>query len=355
MLRILIVDDDRNLCQCLQKLIDWTGLNCQDPDIAYNGAIAWEMIDNQHYDLIICDLNMPVIGGAELCRMVKEKYPDTDIVFLSAHEDFEIARKAIQYGVVDYILKPVNRESLETLERIIKNTASGKAGQRWISQLFAGAYNEIIFNAIYEQDADFIKKLFEDMPTKDCVSVLNICIYLLRILYDYLCLLHESKDNVAYEAMYRKWCSDLNDLATVKERIAFVMRLYQEKVFQSDAESEAHLLVRRIKYLVKENYSRAECNVTWIAEQLHMSSAYVGRIFGKHVGVGLTEYILDCRIKQACRLLCGEEASINEVAAQIGYTDPNYFSKVFRNKLQMTPSEYRRKHAHIGQNSNHGE
>jgi len=355
MLRILIVDDDRNLCQCLLKLINWSELDCKEPAIAYNGAIAWEMINKQHYDLIICDLNMPVIGGAELCRMIKEKYPDTDTVFLSAHEDFEIARQALQYGVADYILKPINRKSLDNLKRIIQNTASGKAGQRWISQLFAGAYNEIIFNAIYEQDAELIKKLFEDMPTKDGVSVLNICIYLLRILYDYMCLLHESKENVAYEAMYRKWCSYLNELDTVKERISFVIRLYQEKIFQSDAESEAHLLVRRIKYLVKENYSRADCNVTWIAEQLHMSPAYVGRIFGKHMDVGLTEYILDCRMKQACSLLSKEEASVNEVATQIGYMDPNYFSKVFRNKLQMTPSEYRRKHAHIGQNYNGGE
>ena len=124
MRKILIVDDDRNFCRCLEKLINWAELGCYEPVVAYNGVLGWEQIEKQLFDLVICDLNMPIMGGAELCSKIKAKYPDIAIVFVSAYANFEVARKAMQFGVKDYILKPINSECLESLKRIVQTITS---------------------------------------------------------------------------------------------------------------------------------------------------------------------------------------------------------------------------------------
>ena len=108
-------------------------------------------------------------------------------------------------------------------------------------------------------------------------------------------------------------------------------------------ENEVEYTVQRIRKLAEEHFADSKCNVAWIAEKLHMTSGYVGRIFNRSTGIGLMEYITEQRMKEACRLLSEEYVSVSKIAEQVGYTDANYFTKAFRNKIGMSPSEYRKK------------
>lgn len=117
--KVLIVDDDRKICRCLQQLIDWKSIHCLSPKIAYDGLTALEMIREENPDIIITDLRMPIINGSALCEEVYKLYTGIDMIFFSAYEDFQSAQMAIRYGVSDYILKPINGESLDSIQKII--------------------------------------------------------------------------------------------------------------------------------------------------------------------------------------------------------------------------------------------
>ncbi|MBQ7838867.1 MAG: helix-turn-helix transcriptional regulator, partial [Lachnospiraceae bacterium] len=140
-----------------------------------------------------------------------------------------------------------------------------------------------------------------------------------------------------------KWCNELIKIHGGEERVDYVAALYRKEIEDGHVESEVNQIVRRIKQIVEENYARPECNVAWIADKVHMTSGYIGRIFKKYSGIGLMEYTTELRLKQACTFLKTENCSIAEVAQKVGYADSNYFTKLFRNKLGMSPSEYRRK------------
>ena len=113
MFTVYIVDDDRNLCRCLEQLIPWKEYGYYTPLVCHQGEEALEKMKRRPPDLLITDLKMPVMGGAELCVKVRERFgTEVDVIFLSAYEDFTTARLAIVHGVKDYILKPLEPDNL---------------------------------------------------------------------------------------------------------------------------------------------------------------------------------------------------------------------------------------------------
>ena len=343
MLNILIVDDDKNLCECLLNLMPWAEMDCGTPFVAYNGLEAWELLQQEKIDFIICDLKMPIMEGIELCRLIRENGMKIQMVFLSAYEDFSIARQALQYGVTDYILKPINRESLENLEKIVRNVSRSKVKKILTSKFFDETYNKEIFDAISNQDTEFIQKMFENMKELDEPDVLNAEISLLYILYDYLCMMNRGVERSVYDALLKKWRTDIVKLKNKEEKIDYIYSKYQTELDQRVAETDVEQTVREIKRLAEENYSNSDCNVAWIADRLYMTSSYIGRIFNRSMGIGLMEYLTECRMKKACLLLAENQLSVTKIAERVGYTDANYFTKAFRNKIGLSPSEYRRK------------
>ena len=79
---------------------------------ADNGKAGIELIQEVHPDIVILDMQMPIMGGKELLPYLAESYPDMPLIVISGYRDFEYARSAVQLGALDYLLKPINREEL---------------------------------------------------------------------------------------------------------------------------------------------------------------------------------------------------------------------------------------------------
>ena len=107
MYRILIVDDERIEREGIKYLI---GREKGDYEIceASNGKQALDVLHSKKVDLLMTDIRMPHMDGLELSRKAREEYSDLQIVIFSGYSDFEYARLAIKYGVLGYVLKPVN-------------------------------------------------------------------------------------------------------------------------------------------------------------------------------------------------------------------------------------------------------
>ncbi len=113
MIKVMIVDDEPFIRQGLRILINWEQLGFSICSEAANGKEALELMSDLEYDLIITDIKMPNMNGLELIEHTWEKISKhTRFILLSGFYEFEYARKAIKYGVVDYVLKPVQKEEL---------------------------------------------------------------------------------------------------------------------------------------------------------------------------------------------------------------------------------------------------
>lgn len=110
--RVLLVDDESHITRNLEKVIPWEMLGLTVGGTAKNGVEALELMELESYDLLLCDIRMPVMDGLELVRHIREKDMPCEIIMLTGYQDFAYTRTAIQFGVNDYILKPIPYDEL---------------------------------------------------------------------------------------------------------------------------------------------------------------------------------------------------------------------------------------------------
>lgn len=91
---------------------------------------------------------------------------------------------------------------------------------------------------------------------------------------------------------------------------------------------------------IQKHYDK-ELTVENLAHMCGISTSYLSHLFHMQLGKSINNYLCDYRITQSCALLRHSQLSISEIAKKVGYCDPNYFSRVFKQRKQITPSEYR--------------
>lgn len=112
MYKVLIIDDEEPLREAIRILGDWKGLGVSEVLEATDGKVGLAMLAEHKIDLAMVDMKMPELNGMELLQIIERDYPDLLTIVISGYNDFEYTRQAIRSKVVDYLLKPVNRQDL---------------------------------------------------------------------------------------------------------------------------------------------------------------------------------------------------------------------------------------------------
>ena len=99
MYKVMLVDDERLILQGILNIIDWEKLDMEVIYIAENGKEALDKYKENPVDIIITDINMPVITGLGLIKSIKEINTSVKFIVLSGYDDFSYARTAMKYGV----------------------------------------------------------------------------------------------------------------------------------------------------------------------------------------------------------------------------------------------------------------
>ena len=104
-MKILIVDDERSIRNSLKEILDDEGY---DVDVAENGQQGVEMVEKEKYDVIFCDIKMPVMDGVETLAKLTSMGIDSAVVMISGHADVATAVDCIKKGAFDFIEKPLD-------------------------------------------------------------------------------------------------------------------------------------------------------------------------------------------------------------------------------------------------------
>lgn len=106
MIRVLLVDDEPLVLIGMQSMLDWTALGFELVGTARNGADALERIAEQHPEIVISDIRMPVLDGLQLAERCREKASALPVfIMLTSYEEFDYVRRSMSAGVVDYLVK----------------------------------------------------------------------------------------------------------------------------------------------------------------------------------------------------------------------------------------------------------
>ncbi len=127
MKKVMLVDDEVFITEGLMAIIDWEALGLKVIHRAENGQEALKKFNEDSADIIVTDINMPIMTGLELVKEIKETGQNVKFIILSGYDEFSYAKKAIEYGVENYILKPIDEDELESaLKKLIKTMEKEK-------------------------------------------------------------------------------------------------------------------------------------------------------------------------------------------------------------------------------------
>lgn len=117
---ILVIDDDLHMRQSLRDLLAIYGMNST---LADDGQQALELLNNNHFDLVLLDINMPKINGLQVMNEIHHHYSETNIIVLSGETSFENTRQAFRMGAKDFLNKPYKpSELIDLIHKIIKKS-----------------------------------------------------------------------------------------------------------------------------------------------------------------------------------------------------------------------------------------
>ena len=111
-MKVLIVDDDPNTVQMIEDSIPWEEYGISEIFAAYHGQMAMEIIGKEEPDIVISDIEMPQMDGIRMLERLAERIRRPQVIFLTCHDNFSFAQKALRYDVSAYLLKPFRLDEL---------------------------------------------------------------------------------------------------------------------------------------------------------------------------------------------------------------------------------------------------
>ncbi len=251
MYRILIADDEiieRTVLS--RKLKQNFGDRCEIVQ-ASNGREVVAMAKEQMPDLLILDIEMPGMSGLEAAEEIRQWKKPCNIIFLTAFQEFDYAKKAVAVHALEYLLKPCDDQELILSVEEAMRISGERLGQA------------------VSPDASASHK------AADAIDAVN-------------------------------------------------------------ARAEA------VRSYIESHYAE-DLSVRVMAEHFGYSEVYFCKLFKQHFGESFVSFLTHFRIREAVHLLEDDSVNVKDVGKCVGYEDSNYFTKVFRRVMDMSPSEYRAK------------
>ncbi|MGB7537330.1 MAG: response regulator [Anaerolineales bacterium] len=263
MYKFLVVDDEEIVRRGFRKKIAWSEAGFEYLEPCQNGREAIRKIAQEHPDVVMTDICMPLADGLEIAAYIADRFPEIIVIVLSGYDEFEYARSALRSRVAEYLLKPITSHELSALVARLKKRLDETASRR------AG---------------------LETAGTKA-----------------------RNPSSEGTSAVFH-----------AKESPGFAMTKVAEA-----------------REYIERHYPKKKLSVDEICRDLFISPSYLSRLLKQHLGKTFVDALTEFRVEKAKQLLSGSDWKTCAIADAVGYSDPHYFSTIFKKVTGVTPSEYR--------------
>lgn len=364
MIKVFLVEDESIIRQGIRNHIDWEVYGFELVGEAEDGEYAYPMILKSKPDILLTDVKMPFMDGLELSRLVKKALPKTKIIILSGYDEFDYAKEAIKIGISEYLLKPVTSTALvDALKKAAETIREEQEHTRLLERYFvnyekymefpdktdySGVDRKLIQSFLKTGEIGecgiFIDEYFEAVGKDNYMSLLLRQYISMDIFYcvrEFVKSIHTKTAETAPEL------TDLKRLTRAIERpdsaIDYLKELFTFALHVRDTNSNDRYgqIIREAKDYIGENFSDSEFSLNRIAEYIGVSPSYFSSIFKQGTGQSFSEYLTRVRMDKACELLKCTNLRTSEIGEQAGYSDPHYFSAVFKKVMGQPPKDFR--------------
>lgn len=370
MYTILIADDEMGITEGLKIIIKRVVSDCEIVGVAFNGVEGYNIAMELKPDIIITDIVMPQVNGLDMIKNLKEAGCNSRFIILSGYSEFEYAKKGIEQGVKFFITKPVEEEEIqECLVKVFKEIANERVKTEEIESL-RKAYENYMKSmnndstdqfVISEDEISRLENFADIMDSDGCITIIEEIFDRLNLeknmsfsdlkLKSFSILLYVLKkvpsaqgrlnEYIGKNILSTELISSFKTSAQLKSwLIDSIMKIIEQK-------SSSNIPVKtdtitEIKKFVTDNFNR-DVSLSELASRFFMNPSYLSQLFKEKTGDTYLNYVMKIRINKAKELLKNSDLKIYEICDTIGYSDTNYFSKLFEKLVGCRPSCYRKK------------
>lgn len=384
-MNILVVDDEKIIREGVRRAIQ-AGYPDYRVFLAASPEEAIEVLQSEHVDTVFTDILMPGMTGLELMKLSRRRHPHVKWIVISAYSEFAYAQEAMRLGARDYLIKPIGKEKLigliATLEAelkrdslLTKETQLLKSNlkylreavfQRWASGLDIGRFDmsdligqhpqfylslvrlesanrihlehfivdNVLSELIDKQGRGFVVSLDSHsllgfVTLREGAGVETFSAELRSHLHQ--CL------KIPFHLTISGLLSDFARIPDEVKRLKQFGAVPAAKPVEKGGESSIDVALQYIR-----THYDADLSLEKVASVVFLNPVYFSQLFKQKTGQGYKEYVIQLRIDRAKELLQDPYLKIADVAERVGYQDMRHFTQVFRKKLTLTPTEYRK-------------
>lgn len=330
MYTIAVVEDEHLESQAICQIIEKSGRDWQVVATAYTGTEALEKIEQSQPDIVLLDIHIPEIDGLEVLRRVKKENPARAVIIITAFNEFEFAQQAIKAHVDDFLLKPIRPEQLyEAVDGLVPSKDAGAAALEDKKQALLYAYS---LNNYWDMRTA-LKEYLCALTTHYSQNVLQVQ----QEIEELLIQAARTRGRSAPEQALRP--SAYQNRYQLFQAVLSVLN----SGFDDDEPGLERGSMESILNYIDRNCKK-DLSLNQVGDYANMSSYYLSKIFKKETGVNFVTYLTERKIELAKDMLIYTELPIINIALELSYHEPNYFSKVFKKSTDLTPTEYRKQY-----------
>lgn len=348
-MRALIVDDEVVIRKGIVKLLDRPGGSVNRIAEARNGEEALHLMASERPDLLITDIQMPVMDGLELIARARKLYPELAIVVLSGYAEFKYVQEALRHQAADYLLKPVTGEKLqEVISRVLINDPTkwtiklNEESIRIMKETIAALVRSVL--AEHAEEADGLMEQWGGHLRSEGLTLLEA-----KRVMGHFGLFFRSELLLAHKRSAQDEHAAPSLTSSSIDGLIGEWKAYLREEIRTVAGSRAprnKRVVEEALGLIRRDYGDAGLNLQRLAAHCGLNPPYLSKIFREVMSKPITQYISEFRLEKARELLLREDApTIAAIAEQCGFSDYPYFSKIFKKAYGVPPAEYKEKNS----------
>lgn len=338
MYRVILVDDEPWALTGLEEILPWEEYGFTVCARCTSANQALKEIAARRPDVVCTDIRMPCISGIELISQVREVLgQDVEFIIISAYSDFEVARKAINYGAAGYILKPLEKDEVAATVKRLKARLDQKRSKGPLALDLEDSEALALAAANLPAGPGDERRCFALIadgpwePPRDWTAVAIALAGVKRPMW--LCVAEpQALQGLPVRA---GWSLPRADGAELGEMLREALA-----AFNGGFTYSSHPVIAGVQAYLGQNFGQ---NITLgrLAAHFFLSETYLCELFKKNTNCTVLNFLIQIRLNNACLLLAESDMSIKEIAAAIGFNDYSYFGRIFRKKLGRTPDQFR--------------
>lgn len=388
MYTLAIVDDEAMIRQGLSTIVNWKQLGFDLVGVYEDGEEIIRVLEDSPLDAVLCDIKMKTTSGIEVAHYIYNHHLNTKIILLSAYQEFELAKQALQYRVYDYLLKPTDIGELKSRFTQLKHLLDEISFQKE-SMIRKNSHLSKSMSLIYDilfrsGQTDRLSGIDELDDTLYIHGNSQVFAYLLESqnsensdTYHILCDTFASEKNhlVNVHIIERnpesyfllawgdleiqnidQFIRDQLNLISFTTRTSFRIIKSRSILHSNTGQPHENLtyhnqdIIEVVNRLIDQNISE-KITLENLCQQIYMNPSYFSRYFKKKTAMNFSEYVLQRRIEIAKKLIRENNLYIYEICTAVGIKNYKYFHKVFKTIVGCSPMEYKEKHLPSQENS----